>query len=313
MTRAARRIWLSLTPALLLALALGGARARAEEDAAGAAEAFARGKRLFDDHQYVSAVAEFEKAYRARPHHAVQCSIAHCYEQLNRFVEAARHFRRCLDEGALKTSRAPQVRRSLAAVEARIAWVQVSSPRAGCSVHVDGRSAGSPPSRLPLDPGKHLLEVRRPGAQPASMELQLLAGEQRSVSLTPIDLPGAEPKSRSATSEPPASTPEPGPGGRRRLSAGWFWGGVGLTVALAAATAATGALTLRARSDYYAAPTKQGYDDFVQRRLITNVLTGLLAAAGGTTTVLFFFTDFGGKHRTEAGGATAGIGLRGSF
>jgi hypothetical protein len=308
MARARPSLWLCL-PALL---ALGSAPARAEDTSQDAAQDFARGKRLFDDHQYVEAIAAFEKAYKAAPHHAVQCSIAHCYEQLNRFVEAARHFKRCLDEGASRTARAPQVRRSLAAAEARFAWVQVTSPRPGCSVHVDGRAVGAPPSRVPLDPGRHVVEVRRPGAQPASMELQLLASEQRAISLTPIDLPGETPATRSVT-EPPSTRPEPAPVGRRRLHPGWFWAGVALTAALTGATVAMGVLTMRARSDYYDAPTKQGYDDFVQRRLITNILTGLLVGSGVTTTVLFFYTDFAGRSRSETGGTTAGLGLRGTF
>jgi tetratricopeptide (TPR) repeat protein len=304
----------SLALALVSLLVCSTAQARARPRS-GAAQAFLRGKRLFDRGDFTAAVAAFEEAYRLKPHHAVQCSIALCYEQMNRFVEAAEHYRRCLAGGAAKTGKAREVRRSLAGVEARINWVNVQSPAPGGTVHVDGVALGPAPRRVPLNPGRHMLEVRRHGAWPATIVLQLLSGEERTVTLAPAakderPAPASAPTVavRETPREPPADKPDRP--SRRRLSPAWFWTSAALTVALAGAAATMGGLTYKAHEDYYDRPTREGYDTFVQRRLVTNILAGLAVAAGATGTVLFFYTDFSGRRNEQV---SAGIGLRGTF
>lgn len=281
------------------------------DDRDGAASAFARGRALFARHDYVGAIAAFERAYRLRPHHAVQCSIAHCYEQLNRFVESADHYRRCLEQGAARARNAKQVQRSLEQVTARISWVAVDGGPEGGTLFVDGVSRSATPCRVPLDPGQHMLEVRRPGFAPASMRLTTLTGEERSVSLIPTPVATrVEPGPRVSDPRPVPQDDRPEKPSRRRLSPAWFWTTVGITVALAGAAAVVGGLTYKAHSDYNDAPTRDGYDAFVQRRLVTNILAGLAVAAGATGTVLFFYTDLRGRRGPET---VAGIGVGGTF
>lgn len=286
--------------ALLLAPTAAGAQ---NEDAA--AEAFARGKELADSRSYLEAIEAFEVAYRLRPHHMVQCSIARCYENLNKPIEAARHYQRCLDEGAGETKLGDQVKRTVVKMQARVARVEVLSPGKGGSVHVDGRKHGEAPATVELNPGAHVIEVRRPGAKSASATLKLLGGERRTVTLAPLDV---------AVKVEPTPTPAPPvvDRPRRRLSQVWFWTAAGLTAALAVTTTVLGVQTLQLKSDYEGDPTKQKADDFWSRRRLTNVLLGatLAAAAGGTA--LFFFTDFGGRERPD-GAVAAGVGVGGRF
>jgi tetratricopeptide (TPR) repeat protein len=288
---------------LLLLLLAPAARADKQTEAA---ESFARGKALFAKNEYTAAVAAFERAYALRPHHAVQCSIALCYERMNRFVEAATHYRRCLEEGAKDTPKAKQVQKSLKGVEARMSFIEVKSPGAGGTVHVDGEALGPAPRRVPLDPGRHVIEVRREGARPASMTLRLLGGEERAVELTPKEI-----KLEPAPLPPPPPPKTPVEPPRRGLRTVWFWTAVALTGALGVAAGVMGGLTYKAHGDYDDAPTKQGYDTFVERRLITNILAGGAVAAGLTGTVLFFYTDFGSRERTDDDVAL--IGIRGTF
>ena len=305
-----------LLRASVLALLLVSPRASAQ-DASGAAAAFANGKKLFAGKNYVGAIAEFERAYRLRPHHAVQCSIAVCYENLNRFVEAAEHYRRCLKEGADATEKAERIRSSLKTAESRITWIDVLSPGEGGTIHLDGQPVGLAPRRIPVNPGTHLVEVRRAGARAAKETLTTIGGEQKTLTLVPekraeVPPPPPPPKTMAVVPpEPPPPPPPPPP--RRKLSPAWFWTSVGLTVALGGATAALGALTLKQRSDYEASPTKDGYDSFVSRRMLTNVFAGLTAAAAATGTVLFFFTEFRRSPASERTDTALGLGLRGSF
>lgn len=301
-----RRGSVSLLVVLALALAWGGtalAQQEAAETTEDAGAVFARAKQLFEANDYRGAIAAFERAYELKPHFMVQCSIARCHELLEDMVRAAEHYRRCLEEGASAAPNAEQVRGTLKEVEGRIAWLAVSSPGKGGTVHVDGREVGPAPARVPLNPGTHTVEVKRPGATDAKASLRLKGGEEQEVSLAPVD-------------PPPPQPPEPPPSPRRRrLSQKWFWIGAGTTAALATVAIVLGVQTLGLQSDYDEHPTKQGLDDFKARRLATNVMWGLTAAAAAGSTVLFFYTDFGGGKRGAADerGLALGVGLRGTF
>jgi hypothetical protein len=280
--------------------------AQGAADEKAAAEAFERGKGLHEKRNYVEAIEAFEVAYRLRAHHIVQCSIARCYENLNKPIEAAAHFKRCLADGAEGTDLGPQVSASLARMEARIVQVEVSSPGKGGTIHVDGRQHGEAPQTLRLNPGSHVIEVRREGARPASATVKLLGGERRSVTLIPVDLRVEAPASAPIDTEERRERP------RRRLSQVWFWSAAGVTAALAITTTVLGVQTLGLKSDFEDNPTEQGASDFWDRRRLTNILLGATLAAAATGTTLFFFTDFGGGAEATRG-ASAGIGLRGAF
>jgi hypothetical protein len=286
--------------------------ARAQDDkATSAARAFDRGQQLFEKRAYVSAITEFELAYRLKPHYAVQCSIAQSNNRLGRVVEAAKRYRRCLKEGGEATPRAARIQRKLKAAEARIVWVDVLSPGDGGTIYVDGLVVGLTPRRLPLNPGKHVVVVRRVGALPATTTIHTQAGEKRTVSLLPSNRP---PKSSGATSRPVSDAPKRPT--RRGLSSVWFWSSAALTIALTGAAIGFGVRTYQLHSDYEGSPTKDGYDSFVNNRLITNVFSGLAMAAAGGTTLLYFYTDFSGrgKGRQDSNPAvSAVVGVQGVF
>jgi hypothetical protein len=304
--------------ALVLVLVLtGSANAEPGTDAA---SVFARGQALHARGDYASAIAAFERAYKLKPHHAVLCSIALYYEQMNRFVESAEQYRRCLREGGERSPKATSVKQALKVVETKINYLEVKSPGAGGTVHVNGLAVGPAPQRVPLDPGRHVIEVRRPGATAATATVRLVSGEERSLTLVPTGEQGRAPTAAVPPPEvvspvspaAPAPTPTVRRGvGRRRLSPAWFWTSVGLTVALGGAAAMMGGLTYSTASDYDRTPTQQGYNTFIDRRLATNVLAGLALAAAATGTTLFSFTDFSGRRRGDE--VAAGVGLRGSF
>lgn len=274
-------------------------------DKSPAAEAFARGTRLFEERSYVDAIAAFNEAYRLKPHFFVQCSIARCHENLNNFIEAAEHYRRCLKEGAGEAKVAERVRKSLQKVEAKIAWLTVESPGKGGTIHIDGRERGAAPGKVALDPGSHVVEVRREGATTANKTVELGVGEARTVELVPVDLPKRE---------VPEREPEPAPVKRRKgLHPAWFWSTAALTAALTTTFVVLGVQSYQLRADYEDDPTKEGYDRFRDRRRLTNIFVGLAGAAAAGGTVLFFFTDFRGKERPSDRSAALGVGLQGSF
>lgn len=278
-----------------------------------AAAAYAMGQKLFKEHKFVGAIAAFERAYKLKPHFYVQCIIARCYQNLNNMVKSTEHYQRCLDEGAARDAMAARVTTSMKAVQAQITWVKVVSPGKGGTIHLDGAAAGEAPRRIAINPGRHVIEVRRRGAQPASVTLNTVGGEEREISLVPTDPNPAGTAVPDEVKDEPVVTDKPS---RRRLSQVWFWGAVGLTAAFAVATAILGAQTAGLRSDFDADPTQEIADRFYERRRLTNVFLGLAAAAAASGTVLYFFTDFGGSDEQGAAAEHAllvGAGLRGTF
>jgi hypothetical protein len=305
-------------PVVLVVLAFPAAtQGKPKKTPDAAAAAFAKGKQLFEEHKYVEAVEAFDEAYRLKPHFLVQCSIARCYENLNDFVRATEHYRRCLDEGGGTTPMAKRVNDSLQAVEAQIAKVEVTCKEPGGEVFVDGRSHGLTPQSVPINPGPHVVEVRREGARPARTTLKIQGGERRAVSFDLVDLRYAPSAEKEVAPPPPpvkVVDDQPEPPSRRRVRPVWFWAAAGATVALAVTGTALGIKTLAARSSYESDPTEEGLDTFLNYRLITNVVWGVTAAAAAGSTVLFFYTDFKGRSRDSGTHATlVGVGLRGSF
>lgn len=299
---------------LIVASTLLAASAHADKKR-DAARHFKKAKALFKERSYIEAISNFEKAYTLRPHFFVQCSIARCYENMNDFIRAAARYRRCLDEGAAKAKMAERVRQSLEAVEKRIAKLEVKSPGAGGTIFVDGNEAGQAPGTIPLNPGRHAIEVRREGAMPARASVESSSGGSMSITLVPRVL--ATPKSETkivkvieaaSRPAPPESKPE-----RRGLHPAYFWSTLGVTAALGAVMAIFGTQTITLRDDYEKDPTKEGYDDFKSRRTLTNIFVGLTAAAAAGATTLFFFTDFGGSKEQRDDTLSLGIGLRGRF
>jgi tetratricopeptide (TPR) repeat protein len=286
---------------VLLLLTASPALASEEREAQ---RVFARASVLFQQRDYEAALTAFRRAYELRPHHAVLCSMARCHEYLGRPVEATAHYERCLKEGGHATPLAARIERARDELRRLVAYVHVTSGQAG-RIHVDGRPVGRPPLRVALNPGKHLVELRRDARRLASSEVVLAPGEERRLAFTV-----AAPSARVALTPAPAADPttQPTRTARRRLRSGWFWGTLATTLALGGATAAFGALTLSKQKDYDANQTPENADRFYRYRTFTNVFVGLTAAAASSTCVLFFFTDFGAKR-----GEVAGLGLHARF
>jgi hypothetical protein len=275
-------------------------KAAEERKAADAAASlsFKEGQKLFESADYLGAIEAFEKAQRLRPHFSVLCNIALCHERRNDMIEAARYYRRCRDEGAGKSGQAAAVANSLKRVEARITWFKVTSD-AGGTIYVDGKQGPPAPARIPVNPGSHVVEVRREGARPVSTTVKTRGGEQRELDLSPVITDGK-------TDHPK----------RRRVHHAYFWSAAGVTLALALAATITGIQTLGIHDDYEVNPTRDLLERGEDRRAITNLLWAGAAICAASTTTLFFFTDFPWHHREQRVDddvVLMGVGIQGVF
>ena len=281
-----------------------------------AAQSFKRGNKLFKARDYLGALEAFEEAYKFRPHYLMQCNIARCHERLVDMISAAKHYRRCLAEGAARRRRmARKVRKALALVEARTSHVSVDAPGGG-DIYVDGKRRGKVPRRVAINPGRRTIEVRREGARPASTTLELRGGERRSIVLRPVLLAREREHDRDDDRSWRDRRRRAHPRGRRGVGKVWFWVVAAVTAGLTATATVLGVRALGAKSDYEDHPTREGYTVAQDRRLLANIFWGAALAAGAGTTTLFFFTNFKSKRehrRREDDDVSVGIGLSGRF
>lgn len=184
------------TGAPLLAVVTLVCSAQADERADEAKRHYARGVELVRDGLYAEAAAEFEAAYRSKPHFAVLYNLGQSYVAMGRPVEAIDALDRYLRDGGSEVNpdRRAQVHAELARQRGRVGLLAVRVAQAGATVRVDGRDVG----RTPLDPlrvavGAHSVTVELGGFSSRVVEVTLV-GEETStveVSLVPVPPPVA--------------------------------------------------------------------------------------------------------------------------
>jgi tetratricopeptide (TPR) repeat protein len=213
--------------ALAVALAVAAAwPAAAADPAAEVAEArarFQRGSELYGRGRYREAIAEFEAAYRIRPHGTIHFNVARCREKLGEWPQALRSYHDYLREtpGAedrarvLATMRRIEDRLAAAGVQALL----VSSEPRGAEVAVDGRPRGTTPFVIALPPGSYAVTLKLEGHAFAARQVDLSLEARAVVDVTlragPEASPGAlaAPGSAALPAErPPVPGAAPPPG-----------------------------------------------------------------------------------------------------
>ena len=275
---------LLLTFISIIAVAWGAvAHGAADPATAEARKHFQEGSRLYKLARYREAVAEFEAAYRARPHGVVLFNIAQCQEKLGDIPAALKSYEAYLREVPNAQDRAT-VEAVIANLRERIAQerrqkLEITSRPPGASVAVDGKVDGTTPFSGTYPLGEHRVDVSLQGFEPKRQQVLLEAQgpAQLLVTLTP-----------EAPAPPPASTAAAAPTRR------WTWIAAG-TAGAALAGAVT--LGLLARSNERAlrdgttrpqADADRLYQGAQTEATAANVcygVAGVAAAAGGA---LFF-------------------------
>src|SRR5262249_27345715 len=141
---------------------------------------FQAGVKLFQSGDFRGALGEFEASHRLRPVAEVQFNIALADAALGRDLDAIAAFQRFLDgkASALPAARKADVERRITTLRARLGGLALTVDPEDSTVFVDGRElAVTPSGPLPLDPGIHVLQVRRPGFAAARHEIPIASGK----------------------------------------------------------------------------------------------------------------------------------------
>lgn len=204
--------------------------ARAQEEGpvevAAARDAFRAGLAHAQAGRWPEAREAFERSHRLAPRSITLLNLAGAQAQTGALVRAAETYRRFLREGGPTVERHRRAAEAaLGAIDARIPTVRfaVEGLRDGDVVLLDGEVIASAilegPARL--DPGDHVLEVRRGGEVVGRRELSLAEGEE-----SQVDLQLSDPAARAAPAAallPDPAPASPGPGETALHEDPLFW------------------------------------------------------------------------------------------
>jgi hypothetical protein len=216
---------LRLATALAALLAVAGP-ARAT-DVSEARAHFKLGAALYQAGKYRPAIAEFQAAYRFKPHGAIHFNIAQCREKLQEWPDALRSYEDYLREVPDARDRAA-VRAAIGRIEERLAAAGVQAllvytDPPGAELQVDGKTYGRTPYHISLPPGAYRISLSLDGYQPAEQEVTLERRTSRLVDVVlrpglpvavvhPEPAPAPAPPPAAATATPtPAGTPTAAP------------------------------------------------------------------------------------------------------
>jgi len=202
--------------ALLLPAAAAAGPAEAGQTAAAKAR-FKKGTELYKQARYREAIAEFEAAYKARPHGVLHYNIAQCHEKLGDIPAALRSYHEYLRE-VPKADDKDVVLKAMGNLEARLAatgmqQLLVYSDPAESEVWVDGQSRGRTPFSTVLPFGTHTVSLVKTGYKTVTREVVLAPDRSLELSLTlqkgasVVPLPPPPP-----AAVPPAAAAPPAPG-----------------------------------------------------------------------------------------------------
>jgi tetratricopeptide (TPR) repeat protein len=271
------------------------------DDVADAKARFRKGVALYKDRRWREAVAEFEAAYRLKPHGVIHFNVAQCRERLQDWPGALRSYHDYLREVPDASDRAA-VRASMGRIEERLAKAGVQillvyTDPPGARLSLDGVERGTTPLHAVLAPGSYALALSLDGHEPVKEQVDLSRTASRvlDVVLRPAPrAPPAPPPSAAAPDLAPRAPAPPGPvapappppaRARRHLAA---WIAAGTAVAAAAAGAYLGwsarqdekAIDALAEPDR-AAATRHARDAEAKAR----AANALYAVAGGSAAV----------------------------
>jgi hypothetical protein len=277
-----------------------------------AAQLFDQGVAAIEQNDFATALRSFEESYRLNPVPDVLYNVAMCHKALGNLPAAANAFRDYVEArgGNLAPEEQAEFDALLVELAPQIGRVMIEVTEAGASIAVDGVAVGTSPLSgwYAVIPGRHRIDVAKPGFEPFSSEVDVAAGETPAVSVPLVAL---------------AVTPPVGPGPTIRIEpeqpeeaeelSPWFWTCVGIAGASALTMAITGGLTLKYNGDFDDGGRTDASlrDTTLALRTTTDVFLGIGIAAVIAGTVLFFVSpdedSSGGPSTGDVALATSGL------
>jgi hypothetical protein len=262
--------------ATLFAITRVAASGPADESRRQAAESFRQAQAAFARSDFAAAAAAFEQAARFQPHPSPLLNAAEAWERAGELARAAEDCDQALAMADIEPKYRTEAEKRLGEIRPRIARVDVTGPRT-VTVVIDGGPEKNVPVRRWLPPGRHTLQLVDLGtAGKRVVELDLAAGEARTIDATPAP---ARPRAALAPAAPVEPIAQPRAPSSRGFLPTTSWIALGGAGAAALTAAVLGGLTVAAQSEFNDDPTRDAADRFQGYKTATNVALGV--AAGG--------------------------------
>jgi hypothetical protein len=281
------------------------------QDAAAAEVLFRDGRVAAEAGDTVTACAKFHESQHLDPALGTLLNIADCEEKLGHLATAWTAYEEVAQRLPAEDERRTIAATRSAALEPRLPRLRIHlEPGAppGTQVERDGIALGtaSLDTPLPVDPGKHVVEVTAPGRQPRTFDVSVREGETKTLAVQ-SGAPVVVLRHRTGTEQPNAGA----------KTAGYVLMGVGAAAAVAGVV--TGMLVLDRKNtvnehcDADKRCSQAGLDAAESGKtlgiLTTAALaTGVVGLGAGTVLVLTAGRDSG-----PAAGFGSAIALRGTF
>jgi hypothetical protein len=190
-TRAAGRLLVAVTLAIIATVGAGRAASPAYAQAPGDPRAVARiklvdGGEALKRGDYRDALTRFKEAYDLVPSPKIHYNFGLAYRGLGRPADAIEAFEKFLVEA---NDASPDLRanaeRFRSELVQQVGTVVLTCDVEGAEISVDGRSHGVTPARAPLrlDPGPHQIVVEKTPAPPFTRKVELGAGQRETVAV----------------------------------------------------------------------------------------------------------------------------------
>ncbi len=171
---------------------------------------FKKGTDLYRQARYREAIAEFQAAYRLRPHGVLHFNVAQCHEKLGDIPAALASYHDYLREVPGAEDR-ETVQRAVSNLEARLAatgvqQILVYSEPPGAEVLVDGQTRGRTPFSVVLPHGTHVVSLVKAGHETVTREVALAPDRSLQLDLALVKGPSAPPPPAPTAMANPAPT-----------------------------------------------------------------------------------------------------------
>jgi hypothetical protein len=297
----------ALLGAALVSTSAGADEARAPTKAnlEEAQRRFQRGKELYDENDYQSALVEFRRAYELSPNYRLLYNIAQVQYQLQDYSGAFRTFSKYLADGQgdISAQRREETQREMERLKARIASVSVTVNLPQAEILVDDVPMGKAPLSEPVlvSIGRRKISATLSGYAPATKFVEVAGMDS-----IKVDLELRETGAAGGTSG--AGDKDAGSRGTAQKAAGFPWIPWVITGGVGVAAAVTGGLTLSASSDQNTklstfGTTRADLDSARSKTknlaLATDILLGA-TVAGATVSLILTLTRGSDKPENKA-------------
>ncbi len=282
-------------------------------DVAEAKAHFRKGVALYEGRRWREAMAEFEAAYRLKPHGTIHFNVAQCRERLDDGPGALRSYEDYLREVPEASDRAA-VRGAVRRIEGRLASAGVQvllvyTDPPGASLSLDGQERGKTPLHAVLAPGSYALALELDGYASVKEQVELSRTASRvfevvlrevaptaAAAATPAPAAAAPPPDLAPRAPPlaapiaPAPPPARAPRAHRHLAT-WIAAGTALAAATAGAVLGWSAQKDEQALDALAAPDRAAATrrarDAQSKAHAANALYALAGGSAAAGTALF--------------------------